>query len=183
MANQSQQIQQSPQIQPSNNLLLLFLNSVEKMNALVKLLGGIILCAMSIAVFASVASRYFVNISLTWIDESATFGMAWLCTLGAALATRHGDMSTVTIGVMYLPEKVQKYLRILSCILCLVLFTVLIDSGMKMAIVAKMQRASSIPAMTMLWVYLALPVGFILMFINTVARIIEIITEVKVNKA
>jgi C4-dicarboxylate transporter DctQ subunit len=145
-------------------------------NSIVKIVGGVILCAMSVAVFASVVSRYFVNISLTWVEEAATFGMAWLCTLGGGLATRKGDMTAVTLGIMFLSPKIQKICKIASCLLCLILFVFVIDAGIKMAVVARMQRSPSIPQLTMFWVYIALPVGLVIMFINTTVRMIEICT-------
>jgi TRAP-type C4-dicarboxylate transport system permease small subunit len=143
-------------------------------NNVVKIIGGIILCTMSIAVFASVVSRYFANISLTWVEEAATFGMAWLCTLGGGLATRKGDMTAVTLGIMFLPPKIQKICRVASCLFCLILFVFILDAGVKMAVVARMQRSPSIPQLTMFWVYVALPVGLVIMFINTTIRMIEI---------
>ena len=158
------------------------LKLVAVINSVIKIIGGVILCAMSIAVFASVLSRYFVNISLTWVEESATFGMAWLCTLGAALATRKGDMTTVTLGIMFFPYKVQKILRIVSCLMCLVFFLLIIDAGTKMALIAGLQRSPSIPQLTMYWVYIALPVGLVIMFINTAVRMIEIGKEKEEGK-
>lgn len=151
-------------------------------NAIVKIIGGFILCAMSIAVFASVVSRYFVNISLTWVEEAATFGMAWLCTLGGGLATRKGDMTAVTLGIMFLPPKIQKICKIASCLLCLILFVFIIDAGIKMAVVARMQRSPSIPQLTMFWVYIALPVGLVVMFVNTAVRMVEICSDKGDNK-
>jgi TRAP-type C4-dicarboxylate transport system permease small subunit len=147
------------------------------MNSMVKVFGGIILCAMSIAVFVSVASRYLSNTTLIWIEEAATFGMAWLCALGAGLATRKGDMTAVTLGIMLLPPKVQKICRIVSCAMCLVLFVFIIDAGIRMAIVARLQRAPSIPQLQMFWVYIAMPVGMVIMFLNTAVRMIEIHRE------
>jgi TRAP-type C4-dicarboxylate transport system permease small subunit len=153
------------------------LKMVDSMNAAVKIIGGVILCAMSITVFASVASRYFANISLTWLEEAATFGMAWLCTLGAGLATRKGDMTAVTLGIMFLPPKVQKICRIVSCAISLVLFVLVIDAGIRMAIVARLQHSPSIPQLTMFWVYIAMPVGLVIMFLNTAVRMVEIYLE------
>jgi TRAP-type C4-dicarboxylate transport system permease small subunit len=153
------------------------LKVIDSINVAVKALGGILLCAMSIAVFVSVASRYLSNITLTWIEEAATFGMAWLCALGAGLATRKGDMTAVTLGIMWLPPKVQKLCRIVSCVISLVLFVFIVDAGIRMAIVARLQRAPSIPQLQMFWVYLAMPVGMVIMFFNTTIRMIEIYLE------
>ena len=164
----------SQEVSRFDGLFGFFLKLVDNMNSVVKIVGGIILCAMSIAVFASVGSRYLMKISLTWVEEAATFGMAWLCTLGGALATRKGDMTTVTMVVTYLPPGLQKICRIASCLLSLVFFIFIINAGIKMAVVAGLQRSPSIPQLSMFWVYLALPVGLCIMLVNTVVRMIEI---------
>jgi TRAP-type C4-dicarboxylate transport system permease small subunit len=161
----------------SFSVFIPILKFVDGINRIVKIIGGTILCAMSVAVFASVMSRYFANISLTWVEEAATFGMAWLCTLGGGLATRKGDMTAVTLGIMFLPSRVQRICRIASCLFCLILFVFIIDAGIKMAVVAQMQRSPSIPQLTMFWVYIALPIGLVIMFINTAVRMVEICTD------
>ena len=166
----------------SSCLFEFVLRLVGSLNSLVKIIGGIILCAMSVAVFASVFSRYFMNYSLTWIEEAATLGMAWLCALGAGLAARKGDMTAVTLGIMFLPYKVRKICRIASCLICLALFAIVIDAGIKMAAIARMQRVSSIPQLSMFWVNIALPIGLAVMFINTVVRMIEIGKEKEAAK-
>lgn len=46
-----------------------------------------------------------------------------------------------------------------------------------MTLLGNLRKSTAIPAITMLWMYLALPVGMIVMFFNTIARIIEIVDE------
>lgn len=150
---------------------------VDIIDAIAKILGGGLLCLISITVFASVISRFIPGFSLTWVEELVTYAMAWLCTLGGGIATRHGDMTTVTIILNLFPEKVKKIVRVIACLFSLVIFALIIKAGWQMALVGNLRKSTAVPAITMFWMYLALPVGMIIMFLNTVARIIEILDE------
>jgi len=157
--------------------IIIYFKLVDVMNIIAKGLGGILLCLISITVFLSVVSRFIPGFSVTWVEELVTYAMAWLCTLGGGIATRHGDMTSVTIILNRFAEKPKKLIRIVACIFSLIIFAFIIKAGWQMTLLGNLRKSTAIPAITMLWMYLALPVGMIVMFFNTIARIIEIVDE------
>lgn len=152
-----------------------FIEFVNALNTWFQYVGIVILAAMTIAVFVAVVSRFFVGISLSWVEESATFAMAWICALGAGVTARKGGLTTIEIGVMWLPPKAKRIVAMIAALISFCIFFVIIYFGTKMAIVVNSQKAVTIPAMTMFWVYIAMPVGVFIMFFNTLIHIIETI--------
>ena len=159
------------------SIISLYFRFVIFINFIAKAIGGCLLCIISVTVFASVISRFIPGFSLTWVEELVTYALAWLSTLGGGLAVRHGDMTAVTIVISAFPAKIQKIFRIISCIISLAIFICIIQCGYQMALVGSLRKSVAIPEITMFWLYLALPAGMTLMFLNTIARIIEIINE------
>jgi len=148
---------------------------IDRLNRLFEYVGLVLLSMMTIIVFVAIVSRFFAGISLSWVEESATFSMAWICALGAGLASRKGGMTTIEIGIMKFPFSVKKIIRVTACILSYIFFCTMILFGYKMAMVVRTQYATTIPFMSMFWVYVAMPVGFVIMFINSLAYMAEII--------
>ncbi len=157
-----------------------FLDIVNKIGMAV---GGFLLCAMSLTVFGSVLSRYIPNFSLTWVEEMVTYGMAWLCTIGGGLATRKGEMTSVTLFLNKVPEKPRRAIRILNSVMSLVIFVFLVKCGYEMALTGALRKAVSFPQITLYWLYIALPVGVVIMFLNTAGNIARIILEGKGEKS
>ena len=153
---------------------------IDKLNRIFEYVGIVILTAMTAVVFVAIISRLFTGISLSWIEESATFAMAWICALGAGLISRSGGMTAIEIGVSCFSKKIETALRILAYLISLVFFVVIIIQGYKMAMVVSTQYAATIPFMSLFWVYIAMPVGFVIVFINTIAHIFDLVFEKEV---
>jgi len=148
---------------------------VDTFNKWFEFLGIVILCIMTLAVFGAVLSRFFVGVSLSWVEESATFAMAWIAALGAGLTARKGGLTTIEIGVKWLPPKIKRVVTIIAVIISFFIFAVIMYFGTQMAIIVNTQHATTIPMLTMFWVYIAMPVGIFLVFMNTVIHTIEIL--------
>ncbi|MCC8191036.1 MAG: TRAP transporter small permease [Planctomycetes bacterium] len=151
-----------------------YLRLTDGLNLIIAVAAGVILCAMSIAVFGSVLSRFIANISLSWVEEAATFGIAWVVTLGTALAVRGGDLTSVEVVAMRLKRQTNRRLKMAICLIAVVYFLFVMYSGWRMAGIARMQSSPTIPWLSMYWVYLAVPVGAVCMFVNIIARFLEL---------
>jgi len=101
--------------------------------------------------------------------------MAWICAIGAGLTSRKGGLTTIEIGVMWLPEHIKRLVAVIAALISFVIFTVIIYYGTKMAIIVNSQHATTIPMLTMFWVYIAMPFGVVIMFVNTLIRTIEVV--------
>lgn len=152
-----------------------FIALVDIFNAWLQYIGITILCIMTITVFAAVLSRFFIGFSLSWVEESATFSMAWICAIGAGLTARKGGLTTIEIGVMWLPEHIRRIVAVIAALISFCIFSIIIYFGTKMAVIVNSQRATTIPMLTMFWVYVAMPFGVLIMFINTLIHTVEIV--------
>lgn len=152
-----------------------FIALVDTFNTWLQYIGIVIICMMTVTVFAAVVSRFFVGISLSWVEESATFAMAWICAIGAGLTARKGGLTTIEIGVMWLPEHLKRVVAVIAALISFSIFTVIIYYGTQMAIIVNSQHATTIPILTMFWVYIAMPFGVLIMFVNTLIRTIEVV--------
>lgn len=156
-------------------ILSAYLKMTGVLNKIMIVITGVILVFMSLAVFGSVTSRFIANFSLAWVEEVATFGIAWVVAFGTAIAVRGGDLTAVEVVTMHLKGRAAFIVKICVCVISLFFFCFIIHSGWRMANIAKMQISPTIPWLSMFWVYLAMPVGAACMFVNMVARLIELV--------
>ncbi|ADY14481.1 TRAP transporter small permease [Sphaerochaeta globosa] len=152
-----------------------FIALVDIFNTWLQYVGILILCIMTITVFVAVLSRFFIGFSLSWVEESATFAMAWICAIGAGLTARKGGLTTIEIGVMWLPEHIKRVVAVIAALISFCIFTVIIYYGTEMAIIVNSQHATTIPMLTMFWVYVAMPFGVLIMFVNTLIHTVEVV--------
>lgn len=160
-----------------NGTLKKVISVLDFLNHIFEYIGVFFLTAMTLIVFVAIVSRAFVGISLSWVEEIATFVMAWIGAIGAGLMSRRGGMTAIEIGIMWMPSTIKKGIKILACLISFILFFIVMIFGFKMAMVVKPQMATTVPHMSMMYVYLAMPAGFLMMFVNTLAHMIEIVTE------
>ena len=149
----------------------LYFRFLDIVNLIGLILGGVLLCVMSLAVFGSVISRYIPNFSLTWVEELVTYGMAWLCTVGGGLATRKGDMTRVTLFLNLFPDRIKKVMELFAFAASIIIFILIIRSGYQMALVGLNRKSTAMPVVTMFWLYIAMPAGVTIMLLNTLGRI------------
>lgn len=110
--------------------------------------------------------------SYPWTEELARYLMVWVVFLGGALAARAGLLIAVLALVNVLPKRGAKLARIIS-LLCLVAFFVAMAwVGWEWSLFGAGEIS---PAMKLskFWLYLSLPVGFVLAAINGLAALIE----------
>lgn len=140
-------------------------------NKVEDLLTIVITIVLVVIVFLQVFFRYFLNNPLAWSEEFARFTFIWLVYISSAVVLRDDSHMSMDFLVMRFPKKVRIIIDIVTKILisaflmlCIVKSKILIDLTM-----AQISPSLSIP---MGLIYLALPVGFILMLLDFLTRII-----------
>jgi TRAP-type transport system small permease protein len=123
-----------------------------------------ILASMAIMVFANVALRFLTDHSILWVEEVSRYLMIWLTFLGSGIVLRYG----AHIGVDTLQERFPRQAPVLRAIifaLLLVFFVAMVGLGLRYALLtwAQTTPVMQIPVGA---VYLAMPVGFILMIVH-----------------
>ena len=76
-------------------------------------LGGLMMLAITLVLFAGVIWRYFFVDPLTWSDEIARLLFAWLAFIGAAIGVKRGAHSAVVVFEARMPLRWQRVMALL----------------------------------------------------------------------
>ncbi len=125
----------------------------------------LLLAAMACIVFANVALRYLTNESLVWAEEVARHLMIWLTFLGAGLVLRFGGHIAIENLHDLLPGRAGRWLRMLIVAGLLVFFATMAWYGAQYTSVMRFQTTAA-TGISFGWVYLALPLGFVLLIVH-----------------
>ncbi len=141
---------------------------------IIRLVLLVILSLMVIIVTAQIICRYIFFYSLSWSEELSRYLFAWLILIGACLGIE--DRSSICIDVIenVTSGKTKKYIHILQYVISIIAVVILFFSACKLTQLGARQMS---PAMgvKMSIIYVCMPIGFILMFLENVIKIIQII--------
>lgn len=163
---------------------MLFVRCMDQINRVITWIVAMALAAVTLIVFYQVIVRFVlttmdIQISATWSEETARYLMIWIILIGGGLAARKGKLIAVEAVVQAVPNSIGKGLRILAYITSLIFYTWISLIGIEWV---QFGRAETSPAtgISMMYVYLSLPVAGIFMLMNTIVLIIESVKNRKV---
>lgn len=127
------------------------------------LIGGLLSVMIAVG-FAAVVARYLLGglLSLYWAEEVIRYSFIWTVFLVSPLVIRRGANLELDIFVHWLPPRGRRILFLLNAVVILVFLVVLAVQGVVMVGVNRDQLSSALE-ISMAWVYLAVPVGGVLM--------------------
>lgn len=140
-----------------------------------KLIGwtvALLLAIMSLLIFWQVFSRTLVGTSLTWSEELSRFIMIWIVLLGSCVALLKNEHIVVNVLANYVSEKTKKSIDIFIYLISIVFFIVLVIYGWDLGQASVSQKAPS-TGISMFWAYLSIPVGAVLLILNSISLILE----------
>lgn len=146
---------------------------VSKLNTiLIKAASGITaagLAVIAVVIPYEVFGRYVLDDMPVWSGEAATFALVWASMMGSAVGLRKGYQVSLILLVNRLPR--IPYFVITGCMYAgmLVFLGVMTWFGMHQTIV-NIHQCSTAIGIPMSLPYLALPAGFMLMFLITVEQ-------------
>lgn len=137
-----------------------------------KFLVGFCLVSMTMLILLAVFTRYVLNDPISWAEEVARHIMIWMTFMGLGLTMREGKQVAITIIQDLLPPSVKKIIK--GIIWFLVVFfsvNVIFLGGQILYGV----RNDVTPALgiSMVYPYLAVPLGFVLLLIHIVFMLLE----------
>ncbi|MCJ8520936.1 TRAP-type C4-dicarboxylate transport system permease small subunit [Pseudorhizobium tarimense] len=130
-----------------------------------KIVIGLLMLVMTILVFANVVMRYFVGISLPWVEESTRYMMIWVAYLGAGLALRAGAHVAVEVVQDMLPPTVVVRVRLILGAMILLFLLSVAWYGLAYAQFA-MPQTSPVLGIPLGIIYLGVPIGCLLAAIH-----------------
>lgn len=116
---------------------------------------------MTVLVFANVVLRYFMGISLPWVEELTRYMMIWVAYLGAGLAFRAGAHVAVELLQDVIPTTGARFLRAVIAVAILGFLVALARYGFSYAQFA-MRQTSPVLNVPLGIVYLGIPLGCVL---------------------
>lgn len=131
----------------------------------------VLLCVIIFIVFYAIVMRAF-NYPPAWAEELSRFIFIWLLMLGAVVVTREQSHIEFTILVERLPRKLRVVLWHFTRLCMLAFCWVLLQQGIRIyPIVA--EASSPTFAISMGWIYIAIPVAGFLMIVVIVEKMLR----------
>lgn len=139
---------------------------------------------MTIMVFLQVIFRYVIGEALSFSEELARYMFVWSVAMGTALALRSHSHIGVEVFVERLPVRFHDPAKIVGSLLNLTFFGLLIWYGFVM-VGMTMDQESAALLLPMGYVYLAIPISGIILFVCEIANFLESYhaTDVRVEPA
>lgn len=145
-------------------------------NRLEEIIASLCMATLVIVVGLQVFNRYALNSSLVWTGELSRYLFIWAVFIGCAYATREGRHLSVTILYNLAPKWLKKTLLLVDDAITIVFCGFCVVWGGKMVQFLS-QTGQEAPALEIpiYWVYLALPVGMLLMGMRVVRNAVQLI--------
>ncbi|MEM1236955.1 MAG: TRAP transporter small permease [Pseudomonadota bacterium] len=159
----------------------LFVRVMDGLNVAVTGIVAALLALVAMAVMGQVLVRFVltaagINISAPWTEELARYTLIWMVFLGAAVGVRHARMIALEFGIRKLPPRAGIPIKYAVILLSIAFFGLLFSVGIEFLELGR-SETSPVMGITKDWVYLAMPVGMVLMILNSLALIAETIVE------
>ncbi len=110
--------------------------------------------------------------SIPWITELSVCLFAWVVFLGAGILSRRGGHISLDIVVERLPASVQSWMQVIYALLALVVVAVLLYFGGQLALFVGRFQKSVYLEISMFYFYLSVPVGGLLIGLNSLGTIL-----------
>lgn len=157
--------------------MTIYYKILEALQGILRRVCAVSFAVMIILVGISVICRYILNNSIVWVEEVIRFSFIWIFFLSMPEVTRFGThVSLDLLPQTLLHGRPRKILLIAIEIICDVFFIFLIYYGV---VIAKINMAQVSPALGIPYglIYFAIPVGSLLMLLNSVPRIRDLYLE------
>ena len=131
---------------------------------------------MSIAVFIQIIFRYLLHQPIYWSEEFPRFILIWLTFLGSAIAMKNRSHLSISLLTNRLSVKKRISVQFFANLLSFLFISILVWGGVIITILTMPNRTAALQMPTGL-VYLAVPVGGIIMIIYLLKNTIELFKE------
>ncbi len=145
------------------------LNKIDKwLRILEKSVVGVGIIAATVVVFINVVARYFFSYSFSWAEEVAKYVMVWVAMFGASLCIRKGTHVRIDTIEKLLSMPVIRILFSLISLSCALFMLFFFYHGLILVLRVKAtgQVSPSMEFLPMYWLFIAIPSGSALMFIQ-----------------
>jgi TRAP-type C4-dicarboxylate transport system permease small subunit len=148
-----------------------FLDPVEKFLSLfVSLLIG----AMLLWVFILVITRYCFNYTPSYGEELARYMFVWVVFLSLPIVAKKSGHMAIEMVTLRLRGRMLKAVRLTASLFTLLFLILMVYQGTVMVIKTSIQTSAALQ-IPMSWVYVAIPVGCLIMLINVLDGVLTLL--------
>lgn len=144
-------------------------------DAICRLAVVILMVTVLATVSAGIVWRSVLNDTLPWTGELARFCLVWIAFLGSPVVLRRNGHVALDVIVASLKGGPERVLRLAISLLVACVVALMCWAGWKLAYNARMQVSSTLP-ITMMVIYLSIPIGSAAMLVVTLEQIGERLT-------
>lgn len=128
----------------------------------------------SLVTIMQVFTRYALEMSLPWPEETARYALVWVAFITASILTRECEH----VAVLFFRDKVHgeraKHLLLIFIYLVMTAFVIVLTVyGTAQCIHVIDQRWASVPELSMFWVFLACPLGGAFMLVQLLKLLLD----------
>lgn len=128
--------------------------------------------ASSLGLF-QIVTRFVLEQPAEWSEILIRVSLIWMVFLGIPTAFRQGAMVSVDVLYRWSPPRVRRVLDAVVSVAALVLMLVVLWWGWDYAIRGRVQSMAGLESVSMLWSYLALPVGSLFCLFGIVGNFLD----------
>jgi C4-dicarboxylate transporter, DctQ subunit len=128
---------------------------------------GFTLLFATLLLFVGVVMRYVFNYAFEWSDELIRYVIIWSTFIGAGLCAKKGMHVKMDIFLRILPLGFLRYWNMLLTIVAILFSLFCMGKGFQMVILTQAFGRTGVSFAAPMWIiYLAVPLGYTLMFIH-----------------
>ena len=146
---------------------MFFRTVFDLMDRLINWFLALLMAAMVVIISAQVWYRFVLNDPLSWSEEAGRYLFVWISFIGAAAGVRYQVHLGIDLMDKLLPPKAYRWVVVLVNLIIQIFLLMIIYWGFKILGVIQFQESASMH-ISMRYPYMAVPVGSIFMFINSV---------------
>jgi C4-dicarboxylate transporter, DctQ subunit len=145
---------------------------------------GIVLFIMLAIVFLNALSRYLINLNIASAMEIVTSLFPWLTFLGGAIVVKKKGHIGFSLLTDQFPERIRRYVPLLSALCMVSVFTVVAFLGTKMVLFERETHQVTAALEFPTWIIeLSVPLGSLAILIRTIQAFFFMKTKSPVKKA
>lgn len=137
-------------------------------------LGALLLVVMLIDLTIQVVARYIFGFTYPWSEEIARYLFVWLIFIGTSYAARTGDHIRLDFLIGLWPKSIRKYMELIGDMIFIFYACIIFYFGWKyMNRIFATNQFGPGTMIQMGYIYAAIPIGYALMIIRLVIRVIQ----------
>ena len=137
----------------------------------IKALVSLLLVFMFIIVIIGIFFRYIINIPIFGTEELARYIMFYMVMLGSAVAFREEKHPALLFVIQKFSIKILRVWNFIKDIIIIIILIIIFKEGYLMAVDEMIMKSPAL-RISFYWVYLAFPIGALLMIFQIIANYI-----------